>query len=161
MLERISAPTEVRLACQTRPSHDISIMPLLPPTATAKDALRRPAYLRGEEREIICDGGGEDRFTWSHIAFTPDKQKVIMVIQHDGDRRKESLALIDLIDPSFDYLITPRVERFSLEMLEAWLSETLRFDLFDLRYDAQVDFDDEDFVMVVLGDMAYQLGFRP
>lgn len=53
VLERIGAPPQVRLACQVRPVGDLSIMPLLPPTAEARDGVRRPAYLYGEEREIV------------------------------------------------------------------------------------------------------------
>lgn len=53
VLERIGAAPQVRLACQTRPNRDVSIMPLLPPTASPRDGAARPAYLRGEEREII------------------------------------------------------------------------------------------------------------
>lgn len=53
VLERIGAPPQVRLACQTRPLRDLSIIPLLPPTANSRDGAPRPAYLRGEEREIV------------------------------------------------------------------------------------------------------------
>lgn len=53
VLDRIGAAPQVRLACQTRPIRDVSIMPLLPPTASPRDGAARPAYLRGEEREII------------------------------------------------------------------------------------------------------------
>jgi len=53
VLERISAPARVRLACQTRPTADLSIMPLLPPNADAAAGHARPAFLTGEEREIV------------------------------------------------------------------------------------------------------------
>ena len=53
VLERIGAPSMVRLACQTRPTADLSIMPLLPPGASAQAGHRRPAFLTGEEREIV------------------------------------------------------------------------------------------------------------
>jgi len=53
VLDRIGAPPHVRLACQTRPARDLSMVPLLPPTATAADGRARPSYLRGEEREIV------------------------------------------------------------------------------------------------------------
>jgi adenylate cyclase len=53
VLERIGAAPQVRLACQTRPTRDTAIMPLLPPTASPRDGAARPAYLRGEEREIV------------------------------------------------------------------------------------------------------------
>lgn len=50
-LARIQAAGDVRLACQTRPHHDITILPLLPPTATAQDG-RRPGGLQGQERPV-------------------------------------------------------------------------------------------------------------
>ncbi|MDC0032959.1 adenylate/guanylate cyclase domain-containing protein [Alphaproteobacteria bacterium] len=53
VLERIGAPPQVRLACQTRPVRDLSMIPLLPPTANPSDGQAQPSYLRGEEREIV------------------------------------------------------------------------------------------------------------
>jgi len=53
VLDRIGAPPMVRLACQTRPSADLAIMPLLPPDADARAGHGRPAFLTGEEREIV------------------------------------------------------------------------------------------------------------
>tara|TARA_Y100001934_G_scaffold258296_1_gene328354 strand:+ start:607 stop:2307 length:1701 start_codon:yes stop_codon:yes gene_type:complete len=50
-LDRISAPNDVRLACQVRPRRDIRIVPLLPPTATARDG-RLPGGVQGQEREV-------------------------------------------------------------------------------------------------------------
>jgi len=52
VLERVGAPPDVRLACQIRPTHDLEVTPLLPPTAAPRDGWRRPAYLQGQEREI-------------------------------------------------------------------------------------------------------------
>jgi len=52
VLERIAAAPNVRLACQTRPLGDVSVMPLLPPTATARDGFAKPAHVQGQEREI-------------------------------------------------------------------------------------------------------------
>jgi adenylate cyclase len=52
VLERVGAPPNVRLACQTRPRGDIAVVPILPPTATARDAQPRPGYLQGHEEEI-------------------------------------------------------------------------------------------------------------
>ena len=51
-LDRIGSPINVRLACQTRPTANVSVIPLLPPTATPGDAHPRAAHLQGEEREI-------------------------------------------------------------------------------------------------------------
>src|SRR5690606_21549479 len=45
VLERIGAPPNVRLACQTRPVSDATVMPLLPSTANAREGFARPAYL--------------------------------------------------------------------------------------------------------------------
>ena len=47
-LGRISASNDVRLACQVRPRRDITIVPLLPPTATARDG-RLPGGVQGQE----------------------------------------------------------------------------------------------------------------
>ena len=52
VLDRIGSPINVRLACQTRPTANVSVIPLLPPTATPGDAHPRAAHLQGEEREI-------------------------------------------------------------------------------------------------------------
>jgi adenylate cyclase len=51
VLERISAPPAVRLACQVRPTVDLEIAPLLPSTATASDGFEQPGYLAGQEME--------------------------------------------------------------------------------------------------------------
>ena len=50
-LTRIRAETEVRLACQTRPHKDLSIKPLLPPSATARDA-NKVGGIQGREQKI-------------------------------------------------------------------------------------------------------------
>jgi adenylate cyclase len=42
----------VRLACQLRPRGALSVTPLLPATAQARDGFARPGYLHGSEREI-------------------------------------------------------------------------------------------------------------
>ena len=52
-LNRVGADPEVRLACQTRPRRDLSIRPLLPPNATARDA-GRPGGIQGREQEVAC-----------------------------------------------------------------------------------------------------------
>jgi adenylate cyclase len=52
VLERVGAPPGVRLACQTRPSRPVAIVPLLPATATPRDGRARPGYLQGHEQEI-------------------------------------------------------------------------------------------------------------
>jgi adenylate cyclase len=52
VLQRIGAPPNVRLACQLRPTGDLSVIPLLPANATAIDGYAQPAYLAGQERII-------------------------------------------------------------------------------------------------------------
>lgn len=52
VLERVGAAPNVRLACQTRPTAPLAVEPLLPPTATPRDAQPRPGYLQGHEEEI-------------------------------------------------------------------------------------------------------------
>jgi adenylate cyclase len=52
VLDRVGAPPGVRLACQTRPTKPVEIVPLLPATATTRDAAARPGYLQGSEQEI-------------------------------------------------------------------------------------------------------------
>ena len=54
VLARVGAAPNVRLACQLRPKSDVGVVPLLPATATARDARTRAASrsLQGQEREI-------------------------------------------------------------------------------------------------------------
>ena len=50
-LQRIGAPENVRLACQTRPRHDLRIVPLLPATATSQVA-QRAGGVGGREMQV-------------------------------------------------------------------------------------------------------------
>ncbi len=50
-LARISAEPNVRLACQTHPVHDLAIHPLLPASATARDA-NKPGVMAAREQTI-------------------------------------------------------------------------------------------------------------
>ena len=50
-LERIGASDNVLLACQTRPSHDLHVTPLLPANASAADA-QRPGGVGGHEQSV-------------------------------------------------------------------------------------------------------------
>jgi adenylate cyclase len=52
VLERISAPPNVRLACQLRPSHDLMVTPLLQAAVGAGTAHAPSGARGGEEREI-------------------------------------------------------------------------------------------------------------
>jgi adenylate cyclase len=70
-LARIDAPPNVRLACQTRPRHDVSIIPLLPPAADAV-AARRPGAARERERAIVAmfvDLRGSTRIAESRLPY--------------------------------------------------------------------------------------------
>jgi adenylate cyclase len=52
VLDRVGAPPNVRLACQLRPSRDISVVPLLPATLAPADAALHVGARHGREREI-------------------------------------------------------------------------------------------------------------
>ena len=78
----------------------------------------------GEDRLIMSDDGGADRFTWTEVAFTPAKDRVIVIVQHDSNRKTVSLAQIDLANPSLDYLTPPRVVRYGLDQLREWVSDS-------------------------------------
>ena len=52
VLERVGAPPNVRLACQLRPTEDLSIVPLLAAGAQPSDGFAQPSYLAGQERNI-------------------------------------------------------------------------------------------------------------
>jgi len=72
LLKRISAPASVRLACQIRPTGDLAVTPLLPPTATAADALGRADRQRSEERAVavlFADLRGFTRFTEASLPY--------------------------------------------------------------------------------------------
>jgi adenylate cyclase len=53
VLNRISAPEGVRLACQIRPRVDLEVAPLLPASAVAQDGFHKPGYLAGQEVEVV------------------------------------------------------------------------------------------------------------
>jgi adenylate cyclase len=53
VLNRISAPEGVRLACQIRPRVDLEVSPLLPASAVAQDGFHKPGYLAGQEVEVV------------------------------------------------------------------------------------------------------------
>ena len=52
VLRRVRAAPDVRLACQLRPTEDISVTPLLPPNATPRDGFNKAASTQGQEQEI-------------------------------------------------------------------------------------------------------------
>ena len=63
VLNRVGAPPSVRLACQARPTGDVSVRPLLPATARASDGFTRPRSLAGDEQEITVLFADLRRFT--------------------------------------------------------------------------------------------------
>jgi adenylate cyclase len=72
VLRRIAAPASVRLACQLRPLADVSVTPLLPPSATAADAMERVHYQRSEERTVavlFADMRGFTRLAESRLPY--------------------------------------------------------------------------------------------
>ena len=77
----------------------------------------------GTDQEVICDQGGADRFTWSDIEFLPDDSKVVLRMQHDGDRNKTSLVSIDLTEPAFDFLFEREVLRYGTWVVSHSLTE--------------------------------------
>jgi adenylate cyclase len=52
VLQRVGAPPDVRLACQLRPAHDVSVAPVLPSTAGPADAALRVDHRGGREQEL-------------------------------------------------------------------------------------------------------------
>ncbi len=52
VLARVRAGPDVRLACQLRPTADISVTPLLPPNASPRDGFAKTASSQGQEQEI-------------------------------------------------------------------------------------------------------------
>jgi adenylate cyclase len=70
-LQRVDAPPNVRLACQTRPRHDVTVIPLLPPDVNAATA-RRPGAARERERPIVSmfvDLRGSTRIAESRLPY--------------------------------------------------------------------------------------------
>jgi adenylate cyclase len=53
VLKRVGVPPNVRLACQLRPTGDLTVIPLLPVSARANDGFPHPSYLAGQEQEIV------------------------------------------------------------------------------------------------------------
>jgi adenylate cyclase len=53
VLQRVGAPPNVRLACQLRPTANLSITPLVPAGGQAHQGFTQPSYLAGEERNIV------------------------------------------------------------------------------------------------------------
>src|SRR3954468_9932276 len=70
-LARVDAPPNVRLACQTHPRNDVTVIPLLPPDVNAAPA-RRPGAARERERPIVSmfvDLRGSTRIAESRLPY--------------------------------------------------------------------------------------------
>ncbi|HEV7873838.1 MAG TPA: adenylate/guanylate cyclase domain-containing protein, partial [Enterovirga sp.] len=70
-LMRIKAGPNVRLACQFRPQHDLSVVPVLPGRSRSAAGPQSPG-IRGHEREIavlFCDLRGFTRFAEHRLPF--------------------------------------------------------------------------------------------
>ncbi len=52
VLSRLNATPDVRLACQLRPTHDISVMPLIPPSIETTATISHPGIMAGREKEV-------------------------------------------------------------------------------------------------------------
>ena len=52
VLQRVGAVSNIRLACQIRPTHDLDVIPLLPPYAEPSQGFEFQRSLQGNEREI-------------------------------------------------------------------------------------------------------------
>ncbi len=52
VLQRVGADKSVRLACQLKPTHEMTFVPLLPASATAADAQAQPSWRAGQERPV-------------------------------------------------------------------------------------------------------------
>lgn len=63
VLQRIGAGADVRLACQLRPTADVSVLRLLAPSATASETLTPVSPLAGEEQEVAIFFADLRRFT--------------------------------------------------------------------------------------------------
>ena len=72
VLERVRAAPEVRLACQLRPTRDITLAPMLSPYATTVDAYRTGAVSSGVERYVVImfvDMRGSSRLAERRLPF--------------------------------------------------------------------------------------------
>jgi adenylate cyclase len=75
VLQRVGAPSNVRLACQLRPAGDVAVVPLLPVTGSPADAGPRTDHLTGREQQLavlFADLRGftrlaEDRFPYDVV----------------------------------------------------------------------------------------------
>jgi adenylate cyclase len=72
VLERVHAAPDVRLACQLRPTSDITLVPMISPYATTVDAYRTGAASSGIERYLVImfvDMRGSSRLAERRLPF--------------------------------------------------------------------------------------------
>jgi adenylate cyclase len=72
VLKRLGAAPNVRLACQLRPTADLTIIPLLPPTIQSAESVLRPASARASEQEIailFADIRGYTKFSEHRLPY--------------------------------------------------------------------------------------------
>lgn len=72
VLKRVGAAPNVRLACQLRPTNDLNIIPLLPPTIQSAEGVLRPSSAQASEQEIailFADIRGYTKFSEHRLPY--------------------------------------------------------------------------------------------
>jgi len=72
VLKRVGAPPNVRLACQLRPTNDLTVIPLLPPTIESAESVLRPSSALASEQEIailFADIRGYTKFSEHRLPY--------------------------------------------------------------------------------------------
>ena len=72
VLKRVGAPPNVRLACQLRPTSDLTVIPLLPPTIQSAESVLRPSSALASEQEIailFADIRGSTKFSEHRLPY--------------------------------------------------------------------------------------------
>jgi len=72
VLRRVGAAPNVRLACQLRPTNDLTIIPLLPPSIQSAEGVLRPSSAQASEQEIailFADIRGYTKFSEHRLPY--------------------------------------------------------------------------------------------
>jgi adenylate cyclase len=72
VLKRLGAPPNVRLACQLRPTNDLNVIPLLPPSIQSAESVLRPSSASASEQEIgilFADIRGYTKFSEHRLPY--------------------------------------------------------------------------------------------
>mgnify|MGYP000988193917 CR=1 FL=1 len=72
VLRRVGAPPNVRLACQLRPTNDLTIIPLLPPSIESAESVLRPSSAQASEQEVailFADIRGYTKFSEHRLPY--------------------------------------------------------------------------------------------